>query len=106
VRERESTFEVAPKPTAPLQPLIAKMRIASYRQLSTPQTVDLFDIYQVLQEIMARINSLVCAEELYAEGNGRLFAEAYNNFVKITGWFGGELRSTMQGQKDILRARS
>lgn len=75
----------------------AKEKIARYRQLSTPQPVDLFDIYEVLQQIMGGIGNLGYAEELYGERNRGLFAEAYNNFVKITGWFGSEVRNTMQG---------
>jgi len=75
----------------------AKGKIASYRQLSTPQPVDLFDIYEVFHKIMDGVSELGYAEELYGERNRRLFAEAYNNFVKITGWFGTEVRNAMQG---------
>src|ERR1700719_1475675 len=85
----------------------AKEKIASYRQLSTPQPVDLFDIYQVFQEIMAKIDSLGYAGELYGERNRGLFAETYNNFVKITGWFGSEVRNTMQSaEKRSARGHS
>jgi hypothetical protein len=75
----------------------AKEKIARYRKLSAPQPVDLFDIYQVLQDIMTRIDELTFAEDLYGERNRGLFAKAYNNFVKITLWFGGEVRKTMPG---------
>jgi hypothetical protein len=75
----------------------AKEKIASYRQLSTAQPVDLFDIYEVFQKIMDGVGNLGYAGELYGERNRALFAEAYNNFVKITLWFGGEVRNTVQG---------
>jgi hypothetical protein len=71
-------------------------KIAHYRQLSTPQPVDLFDIYQVLQQIMGGVGNLGYAAELYGEHNRVLFAEAYNNFVKIDGWFGNEVRDAIQ----------
>jgi hypothetical protein len=74
----------------------AKGKIAHYRQLSTPQPVDLFDIYQVLQQIMGGVGNLGYAAELYGEHNRMLFAEAYNNFVKMDAWFGNEVRDTMQ----------
>jgi hypothetical protein len=75
----------------------AKEKIASYRQLSTPQPVDMFDIYEVFQKIMDGVGNLGYAGELYGERNRALFAEAHNNFVKITLWFGVEVRNTMQG---------
>ena len=81
----------------------AKEKIASYRQLSTPQPLDLFDIYQVFEQIMGGVGSLGYAGELYGERNRGLFAEAYNNFVKITGWFGSEVRNTMQGAEVRMR---
>ena len=75
----------------------AKEKIASYRQLSAPQPVDLFDIYEGFQKIMDGVGNLGYAGELYSERNRALFAQAYNNFVKITLWFAGEVRNTMQG---------
>ena len=74
----------------------AKEKIAHYRQLSTPQFVDLFDIYQVFHQIMEGVSNLGYAAELYGEHNRVLFAEAYNNFVKMDGWFGSEVRDAIQ----------
>ena len=74
----------------------AKEKIAHYRQLSTPQLVDLFDIYQVFQQIMDGVSNLGYAAELYGEHNRVLFAEAYNNFVKMDGWFRSEVRDAIQ----------
>jgi hypothetical protein len=74
----------------------AKEKIARYRQLSTPQLVHLFDIYQVFHQIMESVSNLGYAAELYGEHNRVLFAEAYNNFVKMDGWFGSEVRDAIQ----------
>lgn len=74
----------------------AKEKIAHYRQLSTPQLVDLFDIYQVFHQIMEGVGNLGYAAELYGEHNRVLFAEAYNNFVKIDAWFGSEVRDAIR----------
>jgi len=74
----------------------AKKNIARYRALATPQPVDLFDIYEIFQKIMGAISELGYVDDLYGESNRVLFAEAYNSFVKITLWFGGEVRNTLQ----------
>jgi hypothetical protein len=60
------------------------------------QLINMFDIYQVLQQIMAGIGNLGYAAESYGEHNRVLFAETYNNFVKIYPWFGNEMRDAMQ----------
>ena len=73
-----------------------KEKIAHYRQLSTPQLVDLFDIYQIFHQIMEGVTYLGYPAELYGEHNRMLFAEAYNNFVKMDGWFGSEVRDAIQ----------
>ncbi len=75
----------------------AKEKLASYQQLVTPQPVDLFDIYQAFQKVMEDIEILGCPQELYGKHNRVLFAEAYNTFVKLNGWFASEVRNTMQG---------
>jgi hypothetical protein len=74
----------------------AKEKIARYHQLSNPQLINLFDMYQVLEQIMAGIGNLGCAAESYGEHNRVLFAEAYNSFVKIDGWFRNEMRDAIQ----------
>lgn len=74
----------------------AKEKIAHYRQLSAPQLVDLFDIYQVFHQVMEGVSSLGYAAELYGEHNRVLFAQAYNNFVKMDAWFGSEIRDAIQ----------
>jgi hypothetical protein len=78
----------------------AKENIARYRALATPQLVDLFDIYEFLQKIMGGISELQYGGDLYGESNRALFAEAYNSFVKMTGWFGVEVRNTLQCSAD------
>jgi hypothetical protein len=37
-----------------------------------------------------------CAPDSYGEHNRRVFAEAYNTFVKVSGWFGGTVRDSIQ----------
>jgi hypothetical protein len=78
----------------------AKKDIACYRALTTPQPVDLFDIYEIFQKIMGGISELGYVGDVYGESNNALFAEAYNSFVKITRWFGGEVRNTLQCSAD------
>ena len=46
------------------------------------------------------ISDLGYVGDLYGETNRALFAEAYNSFVKITLWFGGEVRNTLQCSAD------
>jgi hypothetical protein len=74
----------------------AKEKIARYHQLSNPQLINLFDIYQILQQIMAGIGNLSCVSELYGEHNSVLFADAYNHLTKIDSWFGSEIRDAIQ----------
>jgi hypothetical protein len=74
----------------------AREKIAHYNQLSDPQLADLFDIYQVLQQIMEGIGNLSYASELYGEHNSVLFADAYNHLTKIDSWFGSEIRDAIQ----------
>lgn len=78
----------------------AKENIARYRALATPQSVDLFDIYEIFQRILGGVSELGYAGDLYGESNRVLSAEAYNNFVKITLWFGGEVRNTLHCSVD------
>jgi len=78
----------------------AKKKIARYRALATPQPVDLFDIYEIFQNILGEISELGYVGDLYGESNRILFAEAYNSFVKMTGWFGVEVRNTLQCSAD------
>ena len=75
--------------------LEAKAEIALYRRLPSPQAVDLFDTYQVYRRVMDAVDRLNFAPDFYGEHNQQLFAEAYNTFVKITGWFGGVVRDTI-----------
>jgi hypothetical protein len=74
----------------------AKEKIAHYNQVSDPQLADLFDIYQVLQQIMEGIDNLSYASELYGEHNSVLFADAYNHLTKIDSWFGSAIRDAIQ----------
>jgi hypothetical protein len=78
----------------------AKKNIARYRALAAPQSVDLFDIYEIFQKIMEGISDLGYVGDLYGETNRALFAETYNRFMKITLWFGGEVRNTLQCSAD------
>ena len=74
----------------------ANTEIARYRRLPNPQAVDLFDAYQVFRRVMDGVDRLNFAPDFYGEHNQQLFAEAYNTFVKITGWFGGVVRETIE----------
>ena len=78
----------------------AKKNIARYRALAAPQSVDLFDIYEIFQKIMEGISDLGYVGDLYGETNRAWFAEAFNSFMKITLWFGGDVRNTLQGSAD------
>jgi hypothetical protein len=78
----------------------AKKNIARYRALARPRSVDLFDIYEIFQQIMEGSSDLGYVGDLYGETNRALFAEAYNSFVKITLWFGGDVRNTWQCSAD------
>jgi hypothetical protein len=74
----------------------ANAEIGRYRRLSSPRTVDLFDIYQAFRRVMDGVETLNFGPHFYGEHNQVLFAEAYNTFVKITGWFGGVVRETIE----------
>lgn len=74
----------------------AKAEIARYRQNSTAQAVDLFDAYEVFRRVMIELEALNSMPEFYGERNQQLFAEAYNTFVKVTGWFGGVVRESIR----------
>ena len=76
----------------------AKTEIARYRQSSTPQAVDLFDAYEVFRRVMIELEALNSVPDFYGERNQKLFAEAYNTFVKITGWFGGVVRDSIRDE--------
>jgi hypothetical protein len=77
----------------------AATKIANYRQLTTPQSVDLFGIYEDFHRIMGDVELLAAhseAHELHSQNNHDLFAKTYNNFVKLTGWFGSVVRESIQ----------
>ena len=74
----------------------AKAQIARYRQLSTPQVVDLFDAYQSFRRVMEVAENMNCVPYSYGEHNRQVFAETYNTFVKVNGWFGGVVRDSIQ----------
>jgi hypothetical protein len=74
----------------------ARTEIARYRQSSTPQAVDLFDAYEVFRRVMIELEALNSVPDFYGERNQQLFAEAYNTFVKVTGWFGGVVRDSIR----------
>jgi hypothetical protein len=78
----------------------AKKNIARYRALAAPQSVDLFDIYEIFENILGGISELGYVGDPCGESNRVLFAEAYNSFVKMTGWFGYEVRNTLQCSAD------
>jgi hypothetical protein len=75
----------------------AEAEIALYRQRSTPQITDLFDAYESFRRVMAVVEDVnYTTPASYGEHNKRLFAEAYNTFVKVNGWFGGVVRIKIQ----------
>jgi len=74
----------------------AKAEIARYRQLTGPQVVDLFDAYQSFRRVLEVTENMNCAPNSYGEHNRRVFAEAYNTFVKVDAWFGGTVRDSIQ----------
>ena len=74
----------------------AKTEIARCRQNSTPQAVDLFDAYEVFRRVMIELEAINSVPDFYGERNQQLFAEAYNTFVKVTGWFGGVVRDSVR----------
>jgi hypothetical protein len=66
----------------------ADAETGSYRRLSNPQAVNLFDAYEAFRRVMDGVDRLNFAADFHGEHNQVLFAEAYSTFVKITGWFG------------------
>jgi hypothetical protein len=74
----------------------AKTQIVLYRQLSTPQPVDLFDAYQSFRRVMEIAENMNCAPYGFRERTRRAFAETYNAFVKVNDWFGGVVRTAIQ----------
>ena len=67
----------------------ASDEITRYRRLSNPHLIDLFDTYQAFRRVMDGVDRLNSTPDSYGEHNKQLFAEAYNTFVKVNGWFGG-----------------
>ncbi len=45
---------------------------------------------------MEVVDNLNYAPDSYGERNRRVFAQAYNTFVKVNGWFGGVVRISIQ----------
>ncbi len=78
----------------------AKETLARYHQLSSPRLVDLFDAYQAFRRVMEESESLIVVSDFYGESNRQHFAEIYNSFVKINGWFGGVVREAIQDAPD------
>jgi len=74
----------------------ADEKIMRYRQVSNPQAVDLFDIYEVFHKIMEGVETLGATQEFYGEHNRQSFAQAYNNLVKLTGWLGSVVREAIR----------
>jgi hypothetical protein len=62
----------------------AKAEIARYRQLTSPQAVDLFDAYQSFRRVLEVTENMNCAPDSYGEHNRRVFAEAYKRSLKST----------------------
>jgi hypothetical protein len=78
----------------------AKAEIARYRQRPRPQAVDLFDAYESFRRVFAVLEDVSYVDpDSYGEQNKRLFAEAYNSFVKVTAWFGGVVKASIQDGK-------
>jgi len=76
----------------------AKEKLAHYNQLTVPGPVDLFDVYEAFHRIMEGIQATGQPQGLYGEHDQRAFAKIYNNFVKVTGWFGGVVRHEIENQ--------
>jgi hypothetical protein len=72
-----------------------KDKLARYRHLPDPQPVDLFDIYQAFQRTMEGIGNMDFAADLYDEPNRIAFADLYNTFIKVYGWFGNVVRDAI-----------
>jgi hypothetical protein len=45
---------------------------------------------------MIELEAINSVPDFYGERNQQLFAEAYNTFVKVTGWFGGVVRDRIR----------
>jgi hypothetical protein len=85
----------------------AATKIADYRGLTSPQSVNLFDIYEDFHRIMDNLELLAAyseAHELHSQRNHDLFTDSYNNFIKLTGWFGDVVRERIE-QTDQCSAR-
>jgi hypothetical protein len=77
----------------------AATKISNYSQLASPQNADLFDIYEDFHRIMEYVQMLAAssdAYELHNQQNHVHIAETYNDFVKLTPWFGGIVRESIQ----------
>lgn len=74
----------------------AKAQIVTYRQLSAPQPVDLFDAYESFRRVMELAETMPSVLDSYGEHNQQVLAETYNTFVKVNGWFGGVVRSSIE----------
>lgn len=74
----------------------ADAQIARYRQLSTPEVVDLFDAYESFRRVWEVAEDMNCAPDFYGEHNSKVFAEAWNTYVKVTGWFENVVRDSIQ----------
>jgi hypothetical protein len=77
----------------------AKDKIARYRQLPAPAAADLFDVYELFHRLMEGIEIAQGPPDYYGKHNEEAFAAIYNNFVKVTGWFGGVVRDEIQNHK-------
>jgi hypothetical protein len=84
----------------------ANAEIGRYPRLSNPQVFDLFDTYQAFRRVMDGVDRLNFVADFDGEHNQVLFAEAYNTFVKITGWFGDVVRETIQDAGKCSEHRS
>jgi hypothetical protein len=74
----------------------AEMEIARYRQRSAPEVVDLFDAYESFRRVMVAAGDMNSAAQIYGEHNRKVIAETYNTYVKVTAWFGGVVRDSIQ----------
>jgi len=83
----------------------ANAAIARYRRISNAQAIDLFDTYQVFRRVTDEVDRLNYTPYFYGEHNQQLFAEAYNTFVKITGWFGGVVRDAIEEEEKCSEHR-
>jgi hypothetical protein len=82
----------------------AEVEIARYRQRSAPEVLDLFNAYESFRRVMEAVEDMNCAPDFYGEHNRAVFAEAYNNFVKVTGWFGNVVRDSIRDSTTVRHA--